>query len=106
MAALRPRYHQANRTEKQRILDELIATTGYHRKYAIQVLNHPPRRRKRKRRTGQTKYTGPVRVALEQVWRTANCICGKRLVPVLPQYIEALERHGELKLDEETRRNF
>lgn len=103
VAALGPRYQQANRTEKQRILDELIATTGYHRKYAIQVLNHPPRRRKRKRRAGQTKYTGPVRVALEQVWRTANCICGKRLVPVLPQYIEALERHGELKLDEETR---
>ena len=24
-------------------------------------------------------------------------------MPVLPQYIEALERHGELKLDEETR---
>ena len=68
VAALRPRYHQANRIEKQRILDELIATTGYHRKYAIQVLNHPPRRRKRKRRAGQTKYTGPVRVALEQVW--------------------------------------
>ena len=35
VSALRPRYHQANRTEKQRILDELIATTGYHRKYAI-----------------------------------------------------------------------
>ena len=98
MAALRPRYHQANRTEKQRILDEFIATTGYHRKYAIRVSNHPPRRRKRKRRAGQTKYTGPVRVALEQVWPRNGlriCICGKRLVSVLPQYIEALERHGE-----------
>jgi hypothetical protein len=46
---------------------------------------------------------GPVRVALEQVWRTANCICGKRLVPVLPQYVEALERHGELRFDDQTR---
>jgi hypothetical protein len=103
VAALRPRYHKANRIEKQRILDELIATTGYHRKYAIQVLNHLPRRRKRKRGAGQTKYPGPVRVALEQVWRTANCICGKRLVPVLPQYVEALERHGELRFDDQTR---
>lgn len=103
LRALRPRYRQASRSEKQHILDELVAVTGYHRKYAIQVLNHPPRRKKRKRRTSQTKYEGPVRAALEQIWRSANCICGKRLVPVLPQYIEALERFGELTLDDATR---
>ncbi len=37
-----------------------MAVTGYHRKYAIQVLNHPPKRRKRKKRTSQTKYQGEV----------------------------------------------
>jgi len=103
IAELRPRYRQASRGEKKQILDELVAVTGYHRKYVIQVLNHPPKRRKRKKRTSQTKYQGPVRAALEQVWRTANCICGKRLAPVLPQYIEALERFGELTLDDTTR---
>jgi len=103
LKAVRLRYRQANRTEKQQMLDELVAVTGYHRKYAIQVLNHPPRRKKRKKRTSQTKYQGPAPAALEQIWRTANCICGKRLVPVLPQYIEALERFGELTLDDATR---
>ncbi|MBI1747929.1 MAG: transposase, partial [Acidobacteria bacterium] len=33
--SLAVRYTTANRTEKIRLLDEFIATTGYHRKYAI-----------------------------------------------------------------------
>jgi len=104
VAELRPRYTLGNRTAKRRILDELVTVTGYHRKYAIQLLNHPPKRRARKRRAGQPKYIGPVRAALEKVWRAANCICGKRLAPVLAEFVDALERHGELKLDAETRR--
>jgi len=103
VAAIRPRYTLGSRPEKQLVLDELVATTGYHRKYAIQVLNHPPKRRPGPRRGGQAKYIGPVRAALEQVWRAANCICGKRLVPGLPMLVDALERHGELKLDPQTR---
>jgi len=104
VAELRPRYTLGNRTAKRRILDELVAVTGYHRKYAIQLLNHPPRRRIRQRRASQPRYSGPVRAALEKVWQVANCICGKRLVPVLAELVTALERHGELKLDGETRR--
>lgn len=103
LAALRPHYHRAGRVEKGQILDQLIAATGYHRKYAIQVLNHPVQLSRKKRRPRRSTYDGSVRVALEQIWRTANCICGKRLVPVLPQYIEVLERCGELQLDDETR---
>jgi hypothetical protein len=71
-AAIRPRYTLGSRTEKQRVLDELVATTGYQRKYAIQVLNHPPKRRPGQRRGRPSKYTGPV--------RAANCICSKRPV--------------------------
>jgi len=104
VAELRPRYTLGNRTAQRRILDELVAVTGYHRKYAIQLLNHPPKGRAHKRRASQPKYGGRVRAALEQVWRTANCICGKRLVPVLAEFVTALEQHGELKLDPETRR--
>jgi len=104
VAELRPRYTLGSRTAKQRILDELVVVTGYHRKYAIWLLNHPPKRRTHSRRARKPKYGGRVRAALEQVWRVANCICGKRLVPVLAEFVAALERHGELKLDAETRR--
>jgi hypothetical protein len=97
-------YTLGNRTAKQRILDELVAITGYHRKYAIQLLNHPPKRRTRQRRGSQARYGGAVRAALEEVWRAANCIRDKRLVPVLAEFVRVLERHGELRLDPETRR--
>ena len=35
LPAVRPRYTLGNRTAKQQILDEFVAATGYHRKYAI-----------------------------------------------------------------------
>jgi hypothetical protein len=38
--AIRPRYLQANKAGKKQILNEFVATTGYHRKYAIRVLKH------------------------------------------------------------------
>ena len=103
LAAVRSRYRLGNRSTKRLVLDELVATTGYHRKYAIQLLNHPPKQRIRRRRAGPAKYSGAVLVALEQVWRSANCICGKRLVPGLPAFVDALERYGELQLEPQTR---
>ena len=33
------RYRKETKTGKQAILDEFCRTTGYHRKYAVQVLN-------------------------------------------------------------------
>jgi IS30 family transposase len=103
-AALRPRYQRTSWAAKRQILDEFVAITGYHRKYAIQLLKHWPRLRRPQRQPSPRKYTAAVVTALEQVWRAANSICGKRLVAVLPALVEALERHGEVHLDSETRR--
>jgi hypothetical protein len=41
--AYRPRYLKANKVGKEQLLDEFIATTGYHRKYAIRALKHGPK---------------------------------------------------------------
>lgn len=101
--AVRPRYYKAGRREKKCILDELVANTGYHRKYAIQVLNHPATPCVRRKRRGKSRYGLRVKAPLIQVWRAANCICGKRLVPAMRDLVDALERHHELCLDVETR---
>ncbi len=105
LAELRLPYRQAERAEEQRILDELVATTGYHPKYAIQLLKHIPKPPPRLRQ-GKPMYDGRVIAALEQCRLAANGICGKRLVPVLREFVQALERHGELALDDETRQKL
>src|SRR2546429_6140778 len=41
LAVTAPRYRTAHRAERSRILEEFVASTGYHRKYALTFLNHP-----------------------------------------------------------------
>ncbi|NEU14889.1 hypothetical protein G3T14_22810 [Methylobacterium sp. BTF04] len=38
VAALSTRYAGSHRTERSRILDEFVAVTGVHRKYAMKLL--------------------------------------------------------------------
>jgi hypothetical protein len=104
IACIRPRYQAAGRKDKQRILDEFVAATGYHRKYATGALNRSavmvPGSRRRHR---DLKYGDDVRDALVTVWKAANQPCSKRLVPFLPEFVSVLERCGHLTLSELTR---
>jgi hypothetical protein len=58
LAEIRPRYTLGNRTAKRRILNKPVAVTGSHRKYAIQLLNHPPKQRACKRRRAPADLQG------------------------------------------------
>jgi hypothetical protein len=99
VSSLGPRYSEACWDDQRRILDEFTAATGYHRKYAIAVLNHPPEERSNPiRRPRGQRYDAEVQAALVHLWDAAGGICGKRLVPFLPTLLEALERHGHLQL--------
>jgi hypothetical protein len=40
-----------------------------------------------------------VRESLQAVWEASDGICSKRLAPFLPEFVAALERNGELRLD-------
>jgi len=101
--AIRPRYLKATKTGKEQILDELIATTGYHRKHAIRVLKHSPKPKGLQKPGRRKVYQGEVVQALEKIWGIYGRICSKRLHPFLPEGIGILERCGELSLAAETK---
>ena len=73
--AIHPRYLKANRAGKTQILDEFIATTGYHRKYAIHVLKHGAKAKGIKKVGRRKTYQGEVVQALEQIWEIYGRIC-------------------------------
>lgn len=94
------RYKSASALERRSILDSFVSSTGYDRNYAISLLCHPPSVPSGKcavRRRSKT-YGRKTQMALESLWETAGCICGKRLVSLLPSLLEALERFGEIDL--------
>ena len=100
---IRPRYLKAKKSGKKVMLDEFVAVTGYHRKYANRILKHGQPRRSGKKHGLAKVYQGEVVVALEQIWEVCGRICSKRLHPFLPEMVQVLERWGELQLSEQTK---
>jgi hypothetical protein len=99
----RAEYARANKKVKGEILDLLGKETGWNRKHAMAALKampeaKPPQKRKRKVRYGPSEEA-----ALVKVWTLSDYLASKRLAPYLEEFLEALERHGELALPEPTR---
>lgn len=101
--AIHPRYLQASKPEKGRILDEFVAATGCHRKHAIRRLRQGIPECRRERRGRKRTYTGDVVGHLARIWKICGHICGKRLQPFLPEMVTVLERHDELVIDAESK---
>jgi len=103
LETIQPRYRKSTKAEKQQILDEFVNTTGYHRKYAIRILNKWVRRKLPKKSGPKRIYQGEVVVALEQIWGICGRICSKRLHPFLPEMVRVLERNHDLQLSAEVK---
>ena len=99
IAGLAKRYSEVGRMERSRILDEFVAVTGYHRKHAMRILRGGPTSSRCQPRPGRRVYGEEVRQAIILLWETSDRVCGKRLKALLPVLVEAMERHGRLKLD-------
>ena len=97
--AIRRRYQSASGRQKCKILDEFVATTGYHEKSAIRVLNRQPPAEHRQTRKRPSIYDEAARGALIVLWEASDRVCGKRLKALIPILLPALERHGHLRLD-------
>jgi len=104
LATVVPRYREGNKKIKSTILNEFISSTGYSRKYAIRLLLSPvPPVIKKIKRPRSRFYDQAVQEALKVAWAASNFIASKRLAPFLKDLVPSLERHGHLKLTEETR---
>lgn len=101
--AIRPRYLKAGKANKAQILNEFVAATGYHRKYAIRLLRRGLKPKGRKRAGRRKTYQGEVVQVLTEIWEICGRICSKRLRPFLPEMVQVLERHNELTLSRETK---
>jgi hypothetical protein len=103
VAAVVGRYGAGSRAEKGRILDEFVSVTGFHRKHAMRVLRGGRATRRSAPRPERRLYDQAVREALIVIWEASDRVCGKRLKPLAPILIEAMERHGHLQLAPEIR---
>lgn len=101
-------YAEAPKKGKTRILDQVVAVTGWNRDHARQQLRArlkqaPGRavatiavidRRKQK----PFKYSYDARLVLQRVWATAGGPCGQYLAPVMTQWLDQMEAEGSLVL--------
>lgn len=97
--AIAERYHAADRQSKRTILVEFIEVTGFHRKHAIRVLTRTQMIQPQQS-VGRRVYQETIDEALIILWEAADRICGKRLKALVSTLVDAMERHGQLGLDD------
>src|SRR5487761_2210766 len=96
------RYKRADKAAKGVVLDELCATTGWHRNHARKALGlalKPTIVRPRKSRA--PRYGGEVIAALGFCWAVLGAPSGKRLAVIIAELVPRLRRFEELIISDE-----
>jgi hypothetical protein len=93
-------YAKASKKDKGRLLDEVVAVTGWSRDNARRRIAKAAKPRPRAvgeaRKPRARKYSYDATKTLQRVWAFAGFECGKYLAAAMPALLDALERHGEL----------
>ncbi len=100
---IKPRYLKSDKREKGKILDEFCENTGYHRKYAINILQakHENKVERNGRKSRKKRYGNAAIIAITKIWELLDYPCGTRLKPELVSTAEAMMRHNEIKIGKE-----
>jgi len=98
LGAIYERYRKAGRQGKRVILSEFCANTGYHRKYAIRLLNGPqPTKRRRPPRRRGVSYSEETMAVLTAVWEAAGYPWSMRLKALLPLWMPWIRKRFRLR---------
>jgi hypothetical protein len=92
---LQARYARRNREGKTRMLNELCEDYEYERKYAIKLLSGGLAPAAGKVHPGPERRYGEIQSVVQYIWLQAEQPCGKRLVPILEQWLPYYERRFE-----------
>ncbi len=90
--AVYQRYATATRAVKHQILNEVCATTGYHRKSAIRALQAPPPRTPPRHRRQTQTYGSQTIAVLAAIWEAAGYPWSRRLKALLPLWLPWAKR--------------
>lgn len=92
LKAIRSRYRRAGKKAKATILDEFCAVCGYHRKYAIRLLNQHGKPRRQRRPGRKPVYASPeLLTALKRLWFACDQMCSKKLRAAIPLWLPFYE---------------
>lgn len=98
------RYKRAGKATKGVILDELCATTGWHRNHARKALAAAlqPRIFRPAPTPRAPTYDADTVAALRLCWAVLGAPTGKRLAPVIGELVPILRRFEELTISDDT----